>query len=439
MKNFLIYICIIIWGIINFNTSFAQVIDTSAIILITNFNNSHPDTLEFDIMLERTTDKWDRFANATFTFRINDLSAVIPDGKYKLRYMTGTTQLNLGAVFGLQIPSSDYNLYYEIIKDTINMTVLGPENYGNCTFVPYGGKIRLGRFQIYHLVPSDGSYSIPSELQWLMPTLYYQASAFKLPIDTEVKPGVNSYRDDNIELEDWCAQNVAYKSDIAPEPCMKLKYFNTDYVGTKSVAITWETECEKYNKGFILRRGQMPFGANDINLVNFDLLIGRYDGPLPKEKNLIGLGTRTPGAVYNYPDTATVRGSTYCYKLSYIDFFWDEHELAIKCVPIPFAVISYAQPNPNPFSSSTKIRFKVDDDVILSAFVYDLSGREVGFLVENGKEINKIEIKIGWHEAEFIAPELAVAGMYQIIFIAYPIDDPSVELSHAVIKVQLIR
>ncbi|HOK15509.1 MAG TPA: hypothetical protein PK007_11385, partial [Candidatus Kapabacteria bacterium] len=45
----------------------------------------------------------------------------------------------------------------------------------------------------------------------------------------------------------------------------------------------------------------------------------------------------------------------------------------------------------------------------------------------------------GWHETYFKASEITSQGSYDIVFIAYPINDPGVELSRAIVKVLYVR
>ena len=151
---------------------------------------------------------------------------------------------------------------------------------------------------------------------------------------------------------------------------------------------------------------------------------------------MVGLGTRDYGKKYHwYYDTVDYRGEEYCYALYYKDFNDIEHYLARACVPIPSAVITYAQANPNPMSYSTKITYKLDDDVILSATVYDLAGKIVKKLLDN------VYVERGTHILDFDAPisEVASQGLYEVIFLAKPVDDNSVEVSRAIVKIQIVR
>ena len=48
-------------------------------------------------------------------------------------------------------------------------------------------------------------------------------------------------------------------------------------------------------------------------------------------------------------------------------------------------------------------------------------------------------MKIGTHEIIFEASQFAIQGMYNVVFVASPIKDESVELSRAVVKLELMR
>jgi hypothetical protein len=84
---------------------------------------------------------------------------------------------------------------------------------------------------------------------------------------------------------------------------------------------------------------------------------------------------------------------------------------------------------------STTVDYMLDDDVVLECSVYDILGKKLKTLID--KEV----VKVGKHQIVFEASraEFASQGMYEIIFLAHPIDDPGVDISRAVVKVQLIR
>ncbi len=410
--------------------------DTIAVLHLTDIQLIAADTLEFSINIENIGE-WKRFVNGTFYLHVDGSSGFNVDANpLKIEYLRGTSELNMGPITGPAIlPVSDYNIYQEAKRDTLMITLVGPENYGNCTIIPSDSKIRIGRFQLTTLNPIIDSTMIPEKLYWLQPYNFFQAAAYKLESDSSVF-GIRMSLDDNIELDDWCHTAIRYISDSGAEPCM-IADLDGYYIGSRKVQLTWVSQCESYCRGYVLKRAVQPFGTSDRSLLRFDTTIARYDGPRPEEKLLIGLGTRTPGRSYGYIDEVPMRGIEHCYELSYVNFIYEERPLDTFCLPIPNAVITYAQPNPNPFDYATTIKYRVDDDVMLKCDVFDVRGKLVTNLINDYKDGDYTEI--GWHEVRFVAPQLASQGLYSIIFIAYPIDDPSVELSRAFVKVQLIR
>jgi hypothetical protein len=102
-------------------------------------------------------------------------------------------------------------------------------------------------------------------------------------------------------------------------------------------------------------------------------------------------------------------------------------------VTVPYSVIVKAVARQNPFSEGTAIDYKLDDDVYLTIKVYDPIGKEIVILMDN-----KL-MKIGNHQVDFEASKFAIQGMYNVVFVASPIKDVSVELSKAVVKLELMR
>lgn len=410
--------------------------DTIGILHITNINLLSADTLEFDINLENTGE-WQRAVNGTFYLRVDGSNSFNPDiNPLKIDYIPGSSQLNMGPITGPYVlPSSDYNIYQEAKRDTLMITLVGPRDYGNCTVVNTGEKVRIGSFQLTTMNPIVDSTMIPEKIYWLQPYDFFQAASYKLERDSSVF-GIPRYENDNIEIDDWCHTAIRYISDSGSEPCM-IADLDGYYIGSRRVKLTWISQCESYCRGYVLKRAIQPFGTSDRSLLKFDTTIARYDWPRPEDRALTGLGTRTPGRAYEYIDEVHTRGYEYCYELSYVNFTYEEKPLDTFCLPIPNAVITYAQPNPNPFEYATTVKYRVDDDVMLRCDVFDVQGKKVMNLINDYEDGEYTAI--GWHEVRFVAPQLASQGLYSIIFIAYPIDDPTVELSRAFVKVQLIK
>ncbi|MGA2297009.1 MAG: hypothetical protein ABSG15_05620, partial [FCB group bacterium] len=409
--------------------SYSQTIDTLAIAQIYNQALISPDTLTFDLKLIRTSDKWDHFANATFQIKYIDTTQV-DSTKINILFIPNSSDLKIFVPTGNSLPVTEYLVTPRVFKGRISITIAGPEAYTSAISVMRDSAIKIGSFVI---ATNDGSM-LPKGLDWIQPYYYYQACAYKVPQDTFFIPGALMYqKDDNVEMNDSTANVVKYVTERNPEPHMDLKYFHADYAGLKKVSLTWATESEAYNKGFILKRAEKPYNIPDTTKWQW-FEFARWNGGKPLEAGMKGAGTTwTPHNYgYNY-DTVKYRGIEYCYELLYQDFDNNEIHLAYACLQIPNAVIVAATPYPNPFASSTIIKYRVDDDVYMTTTVYDLKGKQVKKLYDNDY------IKYGEHEITFNASDFASQGLYDVIFLAYPVDDPSVEISRAIVKIQLIR
>lgn len=417
----------------------AQNIDTLAVVRVENLLLQRPDTLLFDVRLYRNSDAWSRWANGTFELALPDSIFKLDTSSVLLEYISGTSQLNVQPITG-QLPTDSYYITPRIINDRISITVAGPEEFVNATAVPADTGLLIGTFQIS---TKNGEF-IPLTFKWLQPQYYYQACAYKLESDSIVQPGniIWFTSNDNVEMDDGSVHTtVRYEVEPAPESYVKLKYFDAVYEGQRKVSFDWETETEKLNRGFIIRRGILPFGSKDTQSVAYKDFTASYAGGFgkPPAPEMIGLGSKNYGKKYHYEfDTVPFRGEIYCWALYYEDFYGKEHFLAYDCEKIPNSVITFAQANPNPMSFSTTIEYALDDDVLLECNVYDLLGKRLTTLVS----MSQTDMgKMGSHKVTFDAPreDFATQGMYNVIFLAHPLDDPGVEISKAIVKVQLIR
>lgn len=417
----------------------AQNVDIIGIVTIDNVIQVKPDSIVFDVRIQRSSDKWDKFANSTFEISISDTSFPIHPDSCTIEYISGTSELKLATFSGGgQLPVTDYYITAKADTGRLSITIAGPEEYAFAHPIPTDTTVLLGQFLLASKIPGK---MIPKAFTWLRPQYYYQACAYKIGKDSLLAPSVvRYYENDNVEMDDSLDNTVTYKIDESPEPEFILDSFVVEYAGKKRVHIWWTTLKEAYNSGFILKRALM-LPSIDTSLDASWQTIARHHGPRDLDKVLNGNGTTTIRHRYDYMfDTVKYRSADYCYKLFYEDFFKEEHYLATGCTRIPNAVITKAHPYPNPFKDQTTIEVFLEDNVILTASVYDIKGKEIEKLRdEKGDFIASIEASVGKHIYQFKASELASQGLYDVIFIAYPIDDPSIEISRAVVKLQLIR
>jgi hypothetical protein len=415
--------------------AYTQTPEKLATILIRNATLERPDTLLFDLMIDRNSTKWQRFANATFSLTFADTNFVISPDKIDIQFISGSSDFNVIPIAG-NVPSKDYyNMLARVYPGRFSIIISGPYEYAEANAVPMNSIRQLGSF----IISSKDGSMIPKDMTWKLPFFYYQACAFKLEGDSIIPPGIIwAYGNDNIEMND----QPPYTTDFQVMPPTKPKFVNDYFIakylgrsefntGALTVGLYWKTLEEAYNTGFIILRGQMPFGSKDTAAVVFKDTVATYW----KNPELLGLGTRKPGKEYSFIyDSLKYRGDSYCYLLQYKNFLNDSiYNVDTACITMPHSVIVEAMASPNPFQENTMLKFTLDDDVLLSVTVYDITGKKMKSLMD------KKMMQRGVGEVEFRAPDFASQGLYDVVFIAYPIDDPSVEISSSVVKVQLIR
>lgn len=382
----------------------AQDDDTLATLNVTRLVQPEPHILEFDLYLQRDSDLWEKWANGTFQLALPNIQL----DSCTLEILPNTTELNI----------SSYIVADSTLPQRMSITILGPDEYSDCIAIKKDSSIRLGRFRI----TGPATRTLPTLLSWVQPYERYQANAYKIATDSVPWYGGN----DNVEM----TGRLRFLADTLRIPEFVLKDFTAKYIGDRRVLLCWETLSEAFNRGFVLRRGIRPFGdaVDDYSNVEF-AEIARYI----TQPDLRGLGTSFEGRTYCYVDTVPFRGEEYVYELLYENYQQQDIPLDTARAVVPSAVIAFAQANPNPFRDQTIIDYILDDRVTLSCKVYDPTGKEIATLLDN------VVLPIGKYNVHFEAPAIASQGLYDVVFIAYPVDDLSVELSTAVVKLQLIR
>lgn len=446
MKNFRSILPIILLTVLLSSNVFARKdsrpVDSLAIAAIFETAQISIDTVEFDLQIYRTSESWLHWANGTFQFRFDSPGFDISEDLVGVHMIEGSSDLN-AYLSGEDV----YSINCGVIKDRISIFVVGPEKYPETVSIPLDQYIKVGRFAVY---TRDGS-EIPNKIKWVTPYERYQACAFKIHDDGNIPDylfavGLNDNVEmyENVDLEESRPATIIFKQDDSDPYRFLLEYFNATYAGERRVGLNWKTTSEVDNLGFIVKRGLKPYGIEGYEMADdeFPDIVASYK-MAPNEDNLKGQGNSRVAKEYRPAslDFVEQRRRTYCYRLYYEDFKGEVHDIATDCAEIPRAVIEYANPKPNPFEIQTIIDFTVSDDVIMTATARDLLGREIRKLTLDGSSqvIHNIEVERGDHYIVFRAPELASQGLYDIILIAYPIDDPTTEISRAVIKVQHIK
>lgn len=434
MNNKLYYILIAV--IICSGNLFSQAIDSSAKVTIES-RLIAPDTLELEFKVIRINDSFlTNWANSTFmigfddTIDFNNIGVEEHPDQSAIKYKDPTH------------PSFDaYQTQIDITDDRIAFGFLGPYTYDSTIFIPLEGgtAVTMGKYYVYTKDRTPFPRGSTEEedgvrFVWKSPVEYFQDFAFKtdIPIDSLTVDGW-FLEDDNVPAVGTGLNSVFFRNDSSSRPRMILEYFKARYASNLKVVCEWKTRSEAFNKGFILRRGLMPFDEIDPEKVEYDTEIADYRRP-ENALAMTGLGTRDPGKSYRYRfDTVSFRNFVYCYELLYQDNSDNIISLAKSCVNIPNAVLTYLQANPNPASKEAQVEYTVEDDVYLTCGVYDLLGKRILSIYEDKF------VPIGTHTFSINIPENLSSGMYDIVMIAIPINDNSVEKSTGIFKLQVIK
>lgn len=422
--------------ILNVENARSQAIDSTAQITIVS-SLVAPDTLMLEFNAVRISNSFlTNWANSTFMIKFDDdvnysnIGVVEHPDTTNIPYKEQTNN-----AYGA------YKTQIDVVSDRIAFGYLGPYTNDSTAFIPLLGStpITLGRYYVYTKDRTPFPRGNTEEqdgvrFQWVSPVEYYQDFAFKtdLPIDSLTVAGW-FLEDDNVDAVGNNFNSVQFINDSSARPRMILEYFKARYASNLKVVCEWKTRSEAFNKGFILRRGLMPFDETDPEVVNYDVEVADYTQP-QNALAMTGLGTKVPGKTYRYRyDTVSYRNFVYCYELLYQDFSDNIISLAKSCVNVPNAVLTYLQANPNPASKEAQVEYTVDDDVYLTASVYDVIGRRIMSIKEDEF------VPIGTHTFTINLPENLSTGVYDIILIAIPINDESVEKSTGVFKLQVIK
>jgi hypothetical protein len=158
-------------------------------------------------------------------------------------------------------------------------------------------------------------------------------------------------------------------------------------VNRNNVKLDWTTSSETNNAGFDIERKAV--GTEEWTKVG----------------NVSGNGTTTETKTYSFSDRPTNAGS-YNYRLKQIDFNGNHayHALSNEVVVGVPSTYAMSQNYPNPFNPTTKIDFDLPYDGKVRISLFDISGREVGTLVNDVKPA-------GYYTVQFNASNFA-SGMY---------------------------
>ncbi|MFC1566135.1 FlgD immunoglobulin-like domain containing protein [Candidatus Neomarinimicrobiota bacterium] len=178
-----------------------------------------------------------------------------------------------------------------------------------------------------------------------------------------------------------CDASTSGDGDIALP--VELAEFTVEQVGS-AVLLKWLTESEIENLGFMIDRKTDGTAWNEIVSYKTD-------------EYLLGQGTASIPAEYEYLDEFVMPNTTYKYRLADVNYngiitYHATREITIEAIPeVPkidkFTVLPAY---PNPFNPSVTIRYGLDKDSRVEIQIYDITGQHISTL----QNIAQLQ---GWH------------------------------------------
>lgn len=405
---------------------------------ITRVNN---DTIQFDLVLKRLTNDWRYFANCTFHITFDTTQFTFDNTNIIL--VRDSTGLPQGILSGNSNPIRGYEIRENIYQNKIVISILGPESIEESQSFNLDDEFILGRYKLF----TPDHRKIPTDLQWQKPTYYYQATASKIENDSLFDFITLYHKNDNLDLNNQEGTSILFTENYLPfRDSILLTDFFVEYMGQKKLSLSWVTKLELNVVGFTIKRAFKPSVDSDPYSLDYNVIYTWRNDSLKKyNPEMISKGNSKYGFFYGVlPDTIDIRGKEYCYQL--FCSFYDSLKapinkdvfLAQKCVPIPKSMILSAQiTSQNPFDDYVEIEFKLSDDCLMTVSVVDMLGKEIGFIKDRSSKenIDNKLMKMGIHTIKFAPMPEVAQGSYYIYLAAYPLNDNSLEISKAVIKV----
>jgi hypothetical protein len=411
----------------------------------------------FDIYLFRISSMWHLWENATFQMIFKTMAgSEIDYSKFDIEIDASASE-----VVTIKNGSPAYSFYAKVLYDAqrpemnrVKLVVLGPEEAIYSKLFEDNLKLKLCTIILKAKDMTVQEDQLPVEMAWKEfkgDKIYFQATAYTYvdSINTTPEYTIVKNNDDHIEIG-W---ETKYYINPLPNPIMDLAEFEVEYTGNLHTVCRYSTKSEIDNAGFVIKRGETTSFCKDSSKEARD----EYYNALPDSifTNVVGdyrlpeFASRMKGQIFSHtgkkyipiPDTVEYRVVNYVYRLY--------HErssepglikLATRNMIAPNGVIVAATATPNPCSGHSIIEYIVDDDVFLTCEVFDQNGASIKKLSDDVNGLLDMKyVPKGIYYAVFDAPDLAAQGLYDVNFIAYPVNDKSVEISKANVKIQLIR
>lgn len=439
-------------------------LDTAITVSLENQRtNGRDKEFTFDIYLLRSSSIWHLWENATFQMVFfTDASNTT-----EINYANFDVFVDASAseVITIRNGSPAYTFHAKVLYDAkrpdmsrVKLMVLGPEEAIYSRLFEDNVKLKLCSVTLKANNTTVGQEDLPVSLDWKShkgDPIYFQAAAYTHIDSVNTTPPeyvIVANNEDHIEIG-WLTQYVTPPPDSME---MMIAKFEVEYTGNLNAVCRYSTLQEYDNAGFVIKRGRTGAehfykdSSKSVRDAKYDLLPDSIFTNVVGDYRLPQFASRMTGMLNSHigkqyvpiPDTLDYRMVNYVYRLYYqkASTMGGLIQLATTNLLTPNGVISQASANPNPCSGKSKIKYTVDDDVFLTCEVFDQNGGSVKKLSDDVNGLLDMKyVPKGVYYAEFEAPELAVQGLYEVIFIAYPVNDKSVEISTATVKIQLIR
>jgi hypothetical protein len=392
--------------------------DTLGIVVVKDPIKINANTLEFNIQLKNTSDRWNWWANGSFQFELALDIEKTKAGNFDFIHINDESENNVLPDKYLQILT--------ITENSFMVNIIGPNDIGDCVYIPKDSTIILGKYRII----SKDNFNFSDSLQWKKPIEIWQSCAYKADNDSIVGAEMVWFsKNDNIEMMDRHNTTICgYTIERMPPPQFILKHFHVNYIGSGIATIKWETESEAYNKGFSLKRATSYFGIMEFDPATIQIISDFNTNPA------ISGADNFHGKLYPIiNDTLPQENFYYKYYLEYTDYSDDTHRIDSAVIFYPRSIISYAQANPNPFTDRTVIDYIAEDDVIVTATVYDMEGK-ICLQIMNENIISQ-----GEHSILIECDQLHSSGLYELIITAKPVNSSNDYINQSIIKLHLLN
>ena len=191
-------------------------------------------------------------------------------------------------------------------------------------------------------------------------------------------------------VHDWAYEDIAGLA-IQAGSLTSLSVQMTDFnagIQSDGVQLSWVTQSEVNNRGFILNRRELDADGNIM--ADWAEMASYITHP-----QLQGQGNRSEATQYNFLDVNAIDGAIYEYQLTDVDIDGNS-----SIHPHPLVHVQHLSPDhimleqnyPNPFNPKTTIRFGIPEADQATLSVYNLKGQTVEVLLDEYMEAGYREV-----------------------------------------------